>query len=242
MLSIFKKELKSYLSSLIAYIVISVFLLAIGLFMWVYPDTNALDYGYASLETLFTMAPWVFIFLISAICMKSFSEEKKSRTMELLSTHPLRDWDIILGKYFAALFIVVVALVPTLFYFYSIYQLGSPVGNIDVGATWGSYLGLVLLGGCYAAIGLFSSSITENQIVAFLLSTFFCFFFYSAFIQISQFGFWGNSASIVEWIGISYHYDSISRGVIDTRDVIYFGSFSAIFLGFTKVLVSSRKW
>jgi len=238
--SIFRKELRSYLSSLIAYIVIIVFLLAIGLFMWVYPDTNALDYGYASLETLFTMAPWVFIFLISAICMRSFAEERKSRTVELLVTHPVSDWNIVMGKFLAVWVIVLFALIPTLLYFYTIHQLGAPKGNIDTGATWGSYLGLLFLGACYISIGLFSSTLTDNQIVAFVLSIFLCFFFFSAFVQISQFS--GEFGNLIEWVGISYHYDSISRGVVDTRDVLYFASFTTVFLGLTKFNFSNRRW
>ena len=240
--SIFRKEIRSYLSSLIAYITIVVFLLAIGLFMWVYPDTNALDYGYASLETLFTMAPWVFISLISALCMRTFAEERKARTIELLATHPVSEWQIILGKFFAAWVIVLFAILPTLLYFFTIDKLGSPPGNIDAGATWGSYLGLLLLGGCYVSIGLFASSLTDNQIVAFILSIFLCFFFFSAFVQISKFEFWSAQSGMVEWIGISYHYDSISRGVIDTRDLIYFASFMAVFLGFTKYQFTRRTW
>jgi len=240
--SIFRKELRSYLSSLIAYITIVVFLLAIGLFMWVYPDTNALDYGYASLETLFTMAPWVFIFLISALSMRTLAEERKARTIELLATHPVSDWQIILGKFFAIWVIVLFSIIPTLLYFYTIHQLGSPEGNIDAGATWGSYLGLLLLGGCYASIGIFASSLTDNQIVAFVVSIFLCFFFFSAFVQISKFEFWSVYSARVEWLGISYHYDSISRGVIDTRDIVYFLSFIAVFLGSTKFQFSKRTW
>lgn len=232
--SVYIKELRGYLSSLIAYIIVVVFLLAIGLFMWVYPDTNALDYGYSTLETLFSMAPWVFIFLISAITMRSLAEEKKARTLEFLRTHPVSDWQILLGKFFASWTLVVFALLPTLIYFYTIYQLGSPKGNIDVGATWGSYIGLLLLSACYTSIGMFASSLSENQIVSFVLSIFLCFFFYSAFTQISKFDFWESLRPMVEWIGISFHYDSISRGVIDTRDLVYFISFTTVFLGLTK--------
>ncbi|MCB9245533.1 MAG: gliding motility-associated ABC transporter permease subunit GldF [Flavobacteriales bacterium] len=238
--SIFIKELRAYLSSLIAYIIVVVFLLAIGLFMWVYPDTNALDYGYSTLETLFSMAPWVFIFLVSAITMRSLAEEKKARTLEFLRTHPVGDWQIVLGKFLAAWTLVLFALIPTLLYFFTIYQLGSPKGNVDVGATWGSYVGLLMLGACYTAIGMFASSITDNQIVAFVLSIFLCFFFYSAFAQISKFDFWVSLRPLVEWTGISYHYDSISRGVIDTRDIVYFLSFTAVFLGLTKYNFSGR--
>ncbi len=242
MLSIWIKEVRGFLSSLIAYVVIAVFLLAIGLFMWIYPSTNALDYGTAGLDTLFMMAPWVFIFLISAITMRSFAEEKKSGTIELLSTHPVTDWQIVLGKYLAGLTLVLFALVPTLLYYYTIYKLGSPVGNIDTGATWGSYLGLVFLGSCYVSIGLLASVITENQIVSFILSTFFCFICFSVLGQTSELFANVGLEYAVEWLGIEHHYQSISRGVVDTRDVLYFLSFTAAFLGITHFIFGRKKW
>ena len=242
MFSIWIKEVRSFLSSLIAYVVIAVFLLAIGLFMWIYPSTNALDYGAAGLDTLFMMAPWVFIFLISAITMRSFAEEKKTGTIELLATHPVKDWQIIGGKYLAGLTLVVFALIPTLLYYYTIYALGSPTGNLDSGATWGSYLGLIFLGSCYLSIGLFSSVLTDNQIVAFILSTFLCFFFFSVLGQVSELFANLGLEFLIEWIGIEQHYQSISRGVIDTRDVLYFMSFTLIFLGFTYFIFGKKKW
>lgn len=242
MLSIFKKEIRSFLSSLIAYIVVAVFLLAIGLFMWIYKDTNALDYGSASLDTLFMMAPWVFIFLVSAITMRSFAEERKAGTIELLTTHPISDWQIILGKFWAGLGLVLFALLPTLLYYYTIHKLGSPVGNIDTGAMWGSYIGLLFLGGCYISVGLFASSLTENQIVAFVLSTFLCFVTYSVMGQLSGLLNTGTSNYYLEWLGIDFHYQSISRGVIDTRDITYFIGFIAFFLGLTKLSFGKRKW
>lgn len=242
MLSILKKEIRSFLSSLIAYIVVAVFLLAIGLFMWVYKDTNALDYGAASLDTLFMMAPWVFIFLVSAITMRSFAEERKAGTIELLTTHPISDWQIILGKFWAGLGLVLFALVPTLLYYYTIHKLGSPVGNIDTGAMWGSYIGLLLLGGCYVSVGLFASSLTENQIVAFILSAFLCFVTYSVMGQVSGSLNTGTANYYLEWLGIDFHYKSISRGVIDTRDITYFIGFIAFFLGLTKLSFGKRKW
>ncbi|NUM31790.1 MAG: gliding motility-associated ABC transporter permease subunit GldF [Bacteroidetes bacterium] len=235
------KEIRSFLSSLIATIVITVFLLAIGLFMWVFPDSNVLDYGYSTLDTLFYMAPWVFIFLISAITMKSFAEERKMGTMETLATKPLSKYKIILAKYFAALILVLFSILPTFVYFYSVYNLGSPQGNIDTGATWGSYIGLIFLGSCYVSIGLFSSSVTDNQIVAFILSMFLCFLCFSAFQQISKLGFLSQIDFLIEWLGINYHYQSISRGVLDSRDILYFISFTALFLGFTKRNISTAK-
>lgn len=242
MLSILKKEIRSFLSSLIAYIVVAVFLLAIGLFMWIYKDTNALDYGAASLDTLFMMAPWIFIFLVSAITMRSFAEEQRAGTIELLTTHPVSDWQIILGKFWAGLGLVLFALLPTLLYYYTIHKLGSPVGNIDTGAMWGSYIGLLFLGGCYVSVGLFASSLTENQIVAFILSTFLCFVTYSVMGQLSGLLNTGTSNYYLEWLGIDFHYTSISRGVVDTRDITYFVGFIAFFLGLSKLSFGKRKW
>jgi len=242
MYSIFKKEIRSFLSSLIAYVVIIVFLLIVGLFTWVFADGNILVQGYASLDTLFFMAPWIFIFLISAITMRSFSEEINQGTFEILSTKPITDFQIILGKYLAAVCLVAFSVLPTLLYFYSVYQLGLPKGNIDMGATWGSYIGLILLGGCYASIGIFSSAATSNQIVAFVLGMFLCFFFYVGFQQISNLSLFGGWDSFIQNLGIQYHYDSISRGVVDSRDLVYFGSLISFFLGLTYIVLDSRKW
>lgn len=242
MYSIFKKEIRSFLSSLIAYVVIIVFLLIVGLFTWVFADGNILAQGYASLDILFFMAPWIFIFLISAITMRSFSEEINQGTFEILSTKPITDSQIILGKFLAAVCLVAFSVLPTLLYFYSVYQLGLPKGNIDMGATWGSYIGLILLGGCYASIGIFSSAATSNQIVAFVLGMFLCFFFYVGFQQISNLSLFGNWDSFIQNLGIQYHYDSISRGVVDSRDLVYFGSLISFFLGLTYIVLDSRKW
>lgn len=241
MISLLLKEIRSFLSSLIASIVIVVFLLAIGLFMWVFPDSNVLDYGYSTLDTLFYMAPWVFIFLISAITMKSFAEERKMGTIETIVTKPINNFQIILAKYLAALILVAFSILPTLLYFYSVYELGAPRGNIDTGATWGSYIGLLLLGSCYVAIGLFSSSLTDNQIVTFILSMFLCFFCFTAFEQLSKLSLFSQIDFLIEWLGINFHYQSISRGVLDSRDVIYFISFTAFFLGLTNKIISKAK-
>jgi ABC-2 type transport system permease protein len=242
MYSIFKKEIRSFLSSLIAYVVIIVFLLIVGLFTWVFADGNILVQGYASLDTLFFMAPWIFVFLIPAITMRSFSEEINQGTFEILSTKPITDFQIILGKFLAAVCLVVFSVLPTLLYFYSVYQLGLPKGNIDMGATWGSYIGLVLLGGCYASIGIFSSAATSNQIVAFVLGMFLCFLFYVGFQQFSNLSLFGSWDSFIQNLGIQYHYDSISRGVVDSRDLVYFGSLITFFLGLTYIMLDSRKW
>lgn len=242
MFSIFKKEIRSFLSSLIAYIVIIVFLIAIGLFMWILPEYNVFDMGYANLDTLFSMAPMIFIFLISAITMRSFSEEKKSGTIEILTTKPVSDTQIILGKYTAGVVLVLFSILPTLLYFYTVYQLGAVKGNIDMGATWGSYLGLFLLASCFVAIGIFASAITDNQIVSFIVSMFFCYLFYNVFDLLANFSLLGSFDSVLSNLGIQAHYISISRGVIDSRDILYFISFIVAFLWATKTVFSARKW
>jgi ABC-2 type transport system permease protein len=242
MYSILKKEIRSFLSSLIAYVVMIVFLVAIGLFMWVLPEYNVFDMGYANMDTLFSMAPMVFIFLISAITMRSFSEEKKSGTIEIITTKPLSDMQIILGKYFAGVVLVIFSILPTLIYFYTIYQLGATKGNMDIGATWGSYLGLLLLASCFVAIGIFSSAITDNQIVSFIVSMFLCYSFYSIFDLLANFNLLGSYDSVVAALGINAHYLSISRGVIDSRDLVYFLSFITAFIWGTKTVFSARKW
>ncbi len=242
MFSILKKEIRSYLSSLIAIITIVVFLVANGLFLWVFKETNILDAGYANIDPLFDLAPLIFIFLISAITMRSFSEEKKSGTFEILTTKPLTDMDIIMGKYFAGLIIVIFSILPTFIYFYTVYKLGLPEGNLDTGAIWGSYMGLILLSAGYVAIGLFSSIVTDNQIVSFILGMFLCFFFYSTFDYLGSFSFFKDTDFFIEWMGISYHYRNISKGVIDSRDIVYFLSLIGLFLWLTKIIFSSRKW
>lgn len=242
MIRVLIKEINSFLNSLIAYIVIGVFLTAIGLLMWVFPETNVLDYGFADMDTLFSFGPYVFLFLIPAITMRLFAEEKKTGTLELLFTRPLSDWQIILGKYFAGFLLVVFSLVPTIIYYFSIYKLGQPEGNIDTAGVIGSYVGLFLLGGVFTAIGIFSSSITENQIVAFILAVFLCFFFYTGFSSLANIDVWGNASIYLEQLGISYHYTSLSRGLIDLRDVAYFISVIAFMLLLTNLKLGSRKW
>lgn len=243
MLSIFLKEINTFFSSLIGYIVIGVFLILLGLMMWVFPDTSLLEYNYATLDQLFTLAPMIFLFLIPAITMRSFAEEKQSGTIELLVTRPLKDIEIVLGKYLACLALVLFALLPTLLYFYTIYELGFPPGNLDTGATIGSYIGLFFLGACFVAIGLFASALTSNQIVAFILATFLCFAFYWGFLYISALPiFVGKVDDVVQMIGIDYHYGSISRGVIDSRDVLYFLSLITVFLALTQLILGKRKW
>lgn len=243
MLALLQKEIKAFLSSLIGYIVIIVFLLLIGLIMWVFPtDMNVLNQGYASLDTLFNIAPWVFMFLIPAITMRSFSEEKRTGTIELLLTKPLTDLQIILAKYLAGLLLVLFSIVPTLFYFASIYYLGSPVGNVDIGGTWGSYIGLLFLGGGFVSIGIFASSLSSNQVVAFIVAVFFCFLSYIGFDFLASLDLLDSVDHLIQRLGINQHYISISRGVLDTRDLLYFLSLSAFFILLTKLVLESRKW
>jgi ABC-2 type transport system permease protein len=242
MLTIFKKEFSVYLSSLVAYITIIIFLIVLSLFLWVFPDSSIVEYGYSSLESMFNITPYLFMFLIPALTMRSFAEERKEGTYELLVSKPLTEWDILLGKYFATLAVVLLALIPTLVYYYSVYSLGVTRGNIDSGAVIGSYIGLFLLGAAFTAIGIFSSSITKNQIIAFAVAVFLCFFAFSGFDSISSI----LSLQKVDWLlislGINEHYQSISRGVLDTRDLVYFLSFITLFLLMTKTILGSRKW
>ncbi|WP_161888144.1 gliding motility-associated ABC transporter permease subunit GldF [Pontibacter russatus] len=242
MLSILKKEFNGFLNSLIAYIVITVFLVAIGMFMWVFPESSVLEYGFADLQTLFNMAPWLFLFLIPAITMRTFAEEKREGTIELLLTKPLTDIELILGKYFAALLLALFALVPTLLYYYSVYDLGSPQGNIDSAAVVGSYIGLVFLAGVFAAIGVFASSISDNQIISFVVAVFLCYIIYTGFDLIASIPIWGSYGYLISQLGISYHYTAISKGLVDSRDVLYFLSVIAIMVLATKLVLKSRKW
>lgn len=243
MVVLYWKEVKGFLNSLLGYIVISVFLLVNGLFLWVFPiETNILDFGYASIDGLFQVAPFVFLFLIPAITMRFFAEEKKSGTIELLMTRPLTDIQVILAKYFAGLTLVIISIIPTLVYFFSVYQLGFPRGNIDMGGMWGSYLGLLFLGASFVSIGLFASSITENQIISFILGIILCGFIYIGFDFIYNLDLFGNLDLLVKTLGINAHYAAISRGVVDTRDLIYFLSVIVLFILLTKTSIESRKW
>lgn len=241
MISIFLKEVNEFLDSLIAYVVIGVFLTGIGLLMWVFPDTNILDYGYASLEPLFSFGPYVLMFLIPAITMKSFAEEKRTGTIELLQTLPFRDSQIVLGKFFAGFFLVFFSVLPTLIYYYSISKLGNPVNNLDTPGIMGSYIGLVLLGGVFTAIGILASALTNNQIVSFILSAFLCFFFYSGIDSLAAINVWADWSYYISELGILTHYASISRGLVDIKDVVYFISLIALMLMLTQLTLGLRK-
>ncbi len=242
MLTILNKEITGFFSSLVAYITIAVFLLVTGLFLWVFPDSSILEYGYAGLDSFFNIAPYVFMFLIPAITMRSLAEERKDGTFELLATRPITDWQIVSGKFLACLTIVVLALFPTLIYCLTVYELGITKGNVDSGAVIGSYIGLILLGAAFTSMGLFASSLGKNQIIAFTVSVFLCFFTFSGFDSLSRIISLQGVDTFLTGLGINEHYQSISRGVLDTRDLLYFLSFCAVFLLFTKTILGGRKW
>ena len=241
MKAILQKEINSFFSSPIGYLVIGLFLVGNGLFLWVFRGGyNILDSGFADLGPFFELAPWIFLFLIPAITMKSFSEEYKQGTLELLLTRPITKWQLVLGKYLGILALIFLALLPTLLYVLTIHELGMPEGNLDSGAIIGSYIGLILLASCYSAIGIFASSTTQNQIVAFILGVFLCFFFYFAFEAMADLNLLSIGAFGMDDLGINSHYESISRGVIDTRDLIYFLSFAFFFLSLTKLIIDKK--
>ena len=243
MYALFKKEISNFLSSLIGIMVIVVFLLITGLFLWVFQsDFNLLSYGYANLDGLFILAPWVFLFLVPAVTMRCFAEENRTGTIEMLLTKPLSDWQIIMAKFLASVVLVLLSLIPTAVYYFSVYRLGLPMGNLDSGGIMGSYIGLFLLSSSFVAIGLFCSSVTNNQILAFILSVFLCGFIYIGFEFIFSLSLFGPIDLFIQSLGMSAHYGSISRGVVDTRDILYFLSVIALFLSMTKLVLSSRKW
>ncbi len=237
------KEIQGFFSSLIGYIVIAVFLITNSLFLWIFPgDYNIPDSGYASLDSLFTLAPWIFLFLVPAITMRSFSEEKKAGTMEFLLTKPLTDLQIILAKYFGALILVILSLLPTLIFYLSVSALGNPPGNIDSGGTLGAALGLFFLAGIYVAIGIFASSLSDNQIIAFIISVIVSFTVYMGFDFLSSLPGLQSFDSFVLSLGINDHYKSISRGVIDSRDILYYSVVIVFFILVTRFKLQSRYW
>ena len=242
MKAIFFREINSFFSSMMGFLAMGFFITITGLVLWFFPEYDILDFGYATLESFFTLAPILFLFIIPAITMRLFSEEKQMGTLEWVYTKPFSDRDILLGKFFASLCIILVALIPTLIYYFSIYQLGYPKGNIDNGGVLGSYFGLVLLASAFCSIGLFCSSISTNQIVAFILAAVLSALFFWGFDLVSKFSFLEGSLDyFLKNLGISYHYDSISRGVLDTRDLIYFVSISFFFLYLTHFQLEKRK-
>ena len=242
MIQILKKELNSFFSSPIAYLVIGVYLLINGLFLWVFEgDFNILHAGFADLNNYFFIAPWIFIFLIPAITMRSFSDEINSGTIEILKTKPIANWQLILGKYLGSLILVILAIIPTLIYVYSIYQLGNPIGNLKFGSTFGSFIGLLFLAGAYTSIGVFASTISKNQIVSFILGVIISFSFFKGFDLLAEINSTGNLNYTIQHFGMSSHFNSISKGVIDTRDLIYFISLTFFFLLLTNYRIQNEQ-
>ena len=243
MRAIFFKEISQFFSSLTGYIVIGVFLVLAGIVMWAMPNQSVIDYGFATLDPLFVNAPMIFLFLIPAVTMRSFAEEKSTGTLEILATKPLTDQAIVGGKFLAALVLVVFSLIPTLIYYLSIWQLGSPKGNLDSGGIMGSYIGLLFLGGAFTAIGLFASSLTSNQIVAFVLGVLFCLMMHWGWGTVSLLPkFLGHSDDLIQMFGMQLHYDSVSRGLLEMRDIVYFLSVIGLFLAATVVSLGRRNW
>lgn len=240
---LFYKEIKEFFNSVSGYLVVVVFLIINSLFMWIFRGNfNVFDIGFANLNTLFIISPWVFLFLVPAITMNVFSGEMRSGTIELLLTRPLSEMQIVMAKYLASVTLVLIALLPTIFYLVSINFLADPVGNVDFGAIAGSYTGLFFLAAIYSAIGIFASSLSSNSVIAFLLSVLFCYIFFLGFENLADLTLSGKVGDLVISLGINDHYRSMSRGVIDTRDIIYFLSVIGIFVFLTKLRLESRKW
>jgi ABC-2 type transport system permease protein len=243
MFSIFRKEINGFFSSLTGYIVILVFLLINSLFMWVFPgEWNIFDTGYAGLDTLFFLSPWVFLFLVPAVTMRMIAEERRLGTIELIFSRPVSERGIIWGKYLASVSLVLMALIPGLIYYISVYWLGETPGNLDKGGTIGAFIGLFFLASVYASAGIFASSLTDNQVVAFILAVFICFLLFMGF---DSFAYLPGLKKIDEYVirlGINEHYKSISRGVIDLKDVVYFITVAMIFNEATRLVLLSRKW
>ncbi len=241
MITLLKKELNSFLASLTGYLVIAIFLIASGLFLWIIPgDSNLIDGQRSSLKTFFEIAPWLYLFLIPAITMRMFAEEKKTGTIEILFTRPISLNGIIMAKYLASFILVIISLIPTLLYFYSIHKLGNPPGNIDTGATWGSYIGLLFLASAYITIGLFASAMTSNQVISFLTAVVLSYLCYLGFEYAGGINLPSGIRNFLISMGINDHYISLSRGVIDSRDVFYFILLSVIFLFLSHVILSRQ--
>lgn len=243
MKALYLKELRSFLSSIIGYIFIGIFLVLNSLFLWVFSyETNILEGGTADLRSFFGISPIIFLILIPAITMRSFSEERRTGTIELLFTKPISDFTIIFTKYLAGVTLVFISILPTLIYYYSVHNLGEPVGIIDDGATITSYLGLMLVGASLVSVGIFASSVTDSQIVSFILSMFLSWFLFMGLDLLAVYSQFGGLDLIFRNLGIMEHYESIQKGVIDTRDIIYFISFAAVFILSTKLVLQARKW
>ena len=242
MLALYLKEVRGFLSSIIGYVFMSIFLLSTGIFLWIVSyDTNLLEAKIADLIPFFNLAPTIFLILIPAITMRSFAEERRTGTIELLFTTPLFEWQIVMAKFLAGTTLVFISVLPTFIYFFSIYQLAEPVGNMDFGATVTSFIGLLLLGACFVSIGLFASSLTQSQIVAFIIAMFGTWMLFEGLDLLGSFNVFGGLDFIIRYIGIKSHYTSIMKGVVDSRDVVYFLSLMVLFLFATITVVKGQK-
>jgi ABC-2 type transport system permease protein len=240
MVSLYWKEVNAFFSNLSGYLILGVFLVSLGLIVWVFPDTSVMEYGFADLEPLFVYTPFVFTFLIPAITMKMIAEERKSGTWEILMTSPLSPTKIILAKYLASLTLILIALIPTLIYYFSIVQLGDPIGNLDHAGFFGSWIGLFLIGAVFASIGIFGSSLTSHQMVAFIWGVFISFLLYFGLTALVQLNVMSPFALLLEELSLSFHYQSMSRGVIDSRNIAYFLSVIILMLGLTGLMIKRK--
>lgn len=240
MISLVYKEVNAFFNNIIGYLILTVFLVAMGMVVWVFPDTSVLEYGFADLEALFVYTPYVFAFLVPAITMRMIAEEKKTGTWELLMTSPLKPYQLVLAKYFAGLLVLIFALLPSLLYYFSIYQLGAPVGNIDSAGFFGSFFGIIMIGAVFTGIGLFSSSLTDNQITAFVLGVFLCYVLHFGFMGLASLFNTSQWAVLIEQISLSYHYENLSRGVIDSGDLYFFITWIVVLIVFTTLMVRRK--
>lgn len=240
MFALYRKEINAFFSNLSGYLILAVFLVSLGLIVWVFPDTSVLEYGFADLEPLFVYTPFVFIFLIPAITMKMIAEERRSGTWEILMTSPLGILRIIIGKYLASLTVIFLALIPTLLFYYSIVQLGDPVGNIDHAGFFGSWIGLCLMGAVFASIGIFSSALTSHQIVAFIWGVFLSFLLYFGLTALVQMQIMSPIALFLESLSLSHHYQSMGRGVIVSENLAYFMTVVVLMLGLTTIILKRK--
>tara|TARA_B110000196_G_scaffold137063_1_gene118746 strand:+ start:4549 stop:5277 length:729 start_codon:yes stop_codon:yes gene_type:complete len=242
MIALFRKEINQFFSSLTGPLTIVIILMVNGLLMWIFSgDFNVLDFGYANMDSFFMLAPILFLIFIPAICMRLFSEEYRSGTMEVLLTKPISIWNVVVSKYLAANVLVLFSILPTLIYFISIYFLGETIGNLDVGGIIGSYLGLFMLSSGFIAIGIFASAISSNQVVAFLIAIICNAIVYYGFGILSEVTFFQNWDLFISNLGIAYHYNVMSKGVIDSRDILYFMSICFLFLMLSKITIQLKR-
>jgi ABC-2 type transport system permease protein len=241
---IFLKDIRIFLHSLIGYLSLGIFFVLTFLFLWFIPlesgGMNIFDAGHASLEAYFRLVPWIFLFLVPAVCMRSFSEEIRLGTIELLLTKPIAMPALVWGKFLAGWFLMALSLLPFILYYYCIYKLGYPPGNIDVSGTWGAFTGLFLLAGVFVSIGNFSSSLTDNQVVAFVSAAMLIFIMYAGFDMLSDSGWVGSWGYLIQKAGLNEHYRGLSKGVLDSRDILYFFSCIVLFNWLTAMSLKAR--